>query len=189
MGYKGVKMAYNVEISMIKMNRNYYFEYKGTIVKKIVYKGRTFFDKYERVDKPLTLQVMNEHIERKKIIAHDLINRERNIVENIVFDYNGRDPERFWNRASLMLREEGFLNFTAYHSKTPGHLHLYIHKGHTTLSEAIQIGKKLSLKLASKLPKQWRMFPTDELPPEFNILNLPYGLYKKERGASWARHM
>jgi len=182
-------MAYSVDISLIKMNKKYYFEYKGKIVNKIVYKGRTFFDKYEKVDKPLTLMVMNEHIERKKIIAHDLIDRERNIVENIVFDYNGTNPELFWNRVSLLLREEGFLNFTAYHSKTRGHLHLYIHKGHTTLNEAIQIGKKLSSKLALKLPKQWRMFPNDEMPPEFNILNLPYGLYKKERGASWAKHM
>jgi len=182
-------MAYNVDITMIKMNKSYYFEYKGTIVNKIVYKGRTFFDKYEKIDKALTFQVMNEHIEGKKIIAHDLINRRRNIVENIVFDYNGRDPEKFWNRASLMLREEGFLNFTAYHSKTKGHLHLYIHKGHTTLSEGIQLAKTLSMKLSQKLPKQWRVFPTDELPPEFNILNLPYELYKKERGASWARHM
>jgi len=182
-------LAYTVDVSLIKLNKSYYYEYKGTIVNKIVYKGRTFFDKYEKIEKPLTLQIMNEHADRKKIIAHDLINRQRNIVENIVFDYNGRDPERFWNRASLLLREEGFLNFTAYHSKTPGHLHLYIHKGHTTLNEAIQLGKSLSMKLATKLPKQWRMFPTDELPSEFNILNLPYELYKKERGATWARHM
>jgi len=182
-------VAYSIDISLIKINKRYYYEYKGKIVNKIIYKGRTFFDKYEKIDKPLTLMVMNEHIERKKIIAHDLINRERNIVENIVFDYNGTNPELFWNRASLLLREEGFLNFTAYNSKTPGHLHLYIHKGHTTVSEAIQIGKKLSSKLALKLPKQWRMFPNDEMPPEFNILNLPYGLFKKERGAAWAKHM
>jgi hypothetical protein len=171
------------------MNKKYYYEYRGKIVNKIIYKGRTFFDKYEKIDESLTYQVMNEHIEGKRIIAHDLINRDRNIVENIVFDYNGRDPERFWNRASLVLREEGFLNFTAYESKTPGHLHLYIHKGHTTLNEGIQLAKKLSIKLSTKLPKQWRVFPTDELPLEFNILNLPYGLYKKERGASWARGM
>jgi len=182
-------MNFNVETSMIKINKSYYFEYKGKIVNKIIYKGRTFFDKYEKIDKPLTFSLINEHLEKKIIIAHDLINHRRNIVENIVFDYNGRDPEKFWNRASLILREEGFLNFTAYNSKTPGHLHLYIHKGHTTLNEAIQIGKALSAKLSSKLPKQWRVFPTDELPMEFNILNLPYELYKKERGASWARHM
>jgi len=182
-------VAYNVDISMIKMNRNYYFEYKGKIISKVNYKGRTFFDKYEKVDKPLTLQVMNEHIERKRIIAHDLINRQRNIVENIVFDYNGYDPDRFWNRVNVLLKDEGFLNYTAYHSKTKGHLHLYIHKGHTTLPEAIQLAKTLSMKLATRMPKQWRVFPTDELPSEFNILNLPYGVFKKERGASWARHM
>ena len=182
-------MSYTVDIPLIKMNKSYYYEYKGSIVRKIVHKGRTFFDKYEKVNKPITYQVMNDHAQKKIIIAHDLINRQRNIVENIVFDYNGRDREKFWNRASLLLRDEGFLNFTAYESKTPGHLHLYIHKGHTTLQEAIQLGKALSMKLAAKLPKQWRVFPTDELPPEFNILNIPYGLYKKERGASWARHM
>ncbi|WP_024791519.1 DUF1882 domain-containing protein [Lebetimonas sp. JS032] len=180
-------MAYNVDVSRIKLIKNYYFEYKGKIVNKIVYKGKTYFDKYERINEPLTLKIMNEHIEKRKIIAFDLINK--NTVENIVFDYNGRDPEKFWNRASLILRQEGFLNFTAYNSKTPGHLHLYVHKGHTTLNEGIQLAKKLSLKLSSKLPKQWRMFPTDELPREFNILNLPYELYKKERGASWSQHM
>jgi len=182
-------MAYNVDISLIKMNKSYYFEYKETTIQKINYKSRTFFDKYKKIDKPLTLQIMSEHIERRAIIAHDLINRNRNIVENIVFDYNGRDPDRFWNRLSLLLREEGFLNFTAYNSKTPGHLHLYIHKGHTTLNEAIQTGKTLSMKLFSKLPKQWRVFPTDDLPPEFNILSLPCGVFKKERGTSWAKHM
>ncbi len=180
---------FNIETSMIKMNKNYYFEYKGNIVKKIVYKGKTFFDKYEKIDKPLTFNIINEHLERKKTVAYDMINRQRNTVENIVFDFNGFDTEKFWNRASLLLREEGFLNFTGYNSKTKRHIHLYIHKGHTTLNEAIQIGKALSIKLSAKLPKQWRVFPTDELPGEFNILNLPYGIYKKERGASWAKHM
>ena len=182
-------MNFSVDTSMIKINKSYYFEYKGKIINKIIYKGRTFFDKYEKIEKPITYSVINEHLERKKIIAHDLINHKRGIVENIVFDYNGRDPEKFWNRTSLLLREEGFLNFTAYNSKTPGHLHLYIHKGHTTLNEAIQLGKALSMKLAAKIPKQWRVFPTEELPVEFNILNLPYEVFKKERGASWAKHM
>ncbi|NWF66548.1 MAG: DUF1882 domain-containing protein, partial [Campylobacterales bacterium] len=76
-----------------------------------------------------------------------------------------------------------------YNTKTEGHLHLYIHKGHTTLQEAYQLGKTLSMKLSQRLPKQWRVFPTDELPLEYNILNLPYGIYEKERGAAWSKHM
>ena len=89
-----------------------------------------------------------------------------------------------------MLREEGFINFTAYKTKTPGHLHLYVHKGHTTLQEGYQIAKLLSAKLQQKMPTtQWRMFPNPDLPPEFNILVLPYEVYAKERGASWSKHM
>ena len=180
---------YNVDIRLIKMIKTHYFEYKGSVVNKIKYKGRTFFDKFERIEKPLSMQVMNAHADREKIIAHSLINEKRNIVENIVFDYNGRDPERFWHRAQLMLRDEGFINFTAYKTKTEGHLHLYIHKGHTEIREAYQLAKLLSMKLSQKLPIQWKMFPNEDLPPEFNILTLPYEVYQKERGASWARGM
>jgi hypothetical protein len=45
------------------------------------------------------------------------------------------------------------------------------------------------MKLASKMPKQWRIFPTQALPLEYNILNIPTEVYAKERGASWSKHM
>jgi hypothetical protein len=181
---------YTVDVSMIKIDKTHYFRYTGK-AQRISYKGRTFFDKYERVDKSLTLQVMNLHDEKKEIIAHDLIRKDMRgeYVENIVFDYNGRDPERFWHRTQLMLREEGFLNFTAYKTKTQGHLHLYVHKGHTNLTEAYQVANLLSQKLSQKLPRQWKMFPSQDIPREFNILNLPYEVYQKERGSAWAKHM
>ena len=179
---------YNVDVSLIKMVNNPYYIKRDKIVNKINHKGRMFFDKYERVDQMLTRALMNEHDERKIIIAHPLINA-RDKVENIVFDYNGRNTEKFWHRAQLMLREEGYLNFTAYESKTAGHLHLYVHKGHTTLQEGYQIAKTLSMKLAQKLPREWKMFPNPDIPREFNILNLPYSVYEKERGASWAKHL
>ncbi len=51
----------------------------------------------------------------------------------------------------------------------PGHLKLYVHKGHTTLSEVYQIATRLSVMLAQKLPQEWRMFPSLDLPREFNI--------------------
>ncbi|ANE36153.1 putative DUF1882 domain protein [Campylobacter iguaniorum] len=178
----------STDLTLIKMITSHYFIKRDTIVNKIEYKGRYFFDKFERVDEPLNYSVQKEHGEGKIIVAHSLINKDDK-VENIVFDYNGRTPERFWHRAQLLLREEGFINFTAYQSKTPGHLHLYVHKGHTTLNEGYQIANKLSIMLAQRLPQEWRMFPSLEMPREFNILALPYELYQKERGASWSKHM
>ena len=179
---------YSVDVSLIKMDTSHYWIQRPRVVEKLTHNGRTFYNKYERVDERLTRQVMNAHNKGEITVAHSLIN-SRDKVENIVFDYNGKDTQRFWHRAQLLLREEGFLNFTAYTTKTPGHLHLYIHKGHTTLQEAYQLGKMLSMKLASRMPKQWRVFPSQDLPRPYNILTLPYGLYEKERGTKWARHM
>lgn len=179
---------YNLDVSLIKMLTDHYWIKRDNIVQKIDFNGRVYFDKYEKVNQTLTNSITNEHLDGKITVAHSLINRFDK-VENIVFDYNGRNTERFWHRAQLLLREEGFINFTAYKSKTEGHLHLYVHKGHTTLQEGYQIAKMLSAKLSQKLPREWRMFPTQELPREFNILALPYDLYQKERGASWSKHM
>lgn len=177
-----------MDLKLIKMVSNHYWVKKDSVVNKISFKGRTFFNKFERVDAPLNQMVINKHIKGEITVAHSVVN-DRNIVENIVIDYNGRDPERFYHKTQLLLREEGYINFTAYKTKTEGHLHVYIHKGHTTLQEAIQLGKLISMKLAAKQPKQWKMFPNNDMPPEYNILTLPYEVYAKERGASWSKHM
>ncbi len=179
---------YNVDTQLIKFVSDHYYVQRPGIIGKIEMNGRIFYNRFERIDKPLTRTIMNDHGDRKITVAHDLIT-SLDKVENIVFDYNGRSPERFWHRAQLLLREEGFLNFTAYETKTAGHLHLYIHKGHTALSEAYQLGRLLSSKLATKLPREWRVFPSPDLPREYNILILPYRLYAKERGTSWSKHM
>lgn len=180
---------YNVDIKLIKMLTDHYWIKRDSVVNKLTHKGRTFFNKFERVDQMLSRQIMNEHSDGKITVAHSLINSKRNIVENIVIDYNGRNTERFWHRTQLLLREEGFINFTAYESKTPGHLHIYIHKGHTALQEAYQLAKTLDMKLAQKMPREWKMFPNADMPIEYNILALPYSVYNKERGASWSKHL
>ncbi|WP_407919971.1 DUF1882 domain-containing protein [Campylobacter sp. US33a] len=179
----------NVDLSLIKMINNHYFIKRDKIIRKFEYRGRYFFDKFERINAPLLPNLIRDHLDKKIIIAHDLITADDK-VENIVFDYNGFNTERFWHRAQLILREEGFINFTAYKTKTPGHLHLYIHKGHTSLHEGYQLAQKLSIMFAKKMMStEWRVFPTMDLPKEYNILALPYEVYQKERGTSWSKHM
>lgn len=176
------------DLALIKINNSHYFIKRDKIVNKIDYNDRTFFNKFERVDEFLSPQLIKEHLEKKNIIAHNLISAS-NHVENIVFDYNGFNTDKFWHRAQLLLREEGFINFTAYKSKTLGHLHLYIHKGHTSFNEGCSLANRLSAMLAQKMPVEWRVFPTLDMPREYNILALPYEIYQKERGASWSKHM
>jgi hypothetical protein len=177
-----------IDTALIKMDTSAYWVKRDSVVQKIVHNGRTFFDKFEKVNETLSNQIIRDHEAGKITVAHSLINKFDK-VENIVIDYNGRNTQRFWHRAQLLLREEGFINFTAYESKTPGHLHLYIHKGHTTLQEGYQIAKLISMKLSQKMPREWKVFPSNDIPKEFNILTLPYEVYNKERGASWSKHM
>ncbi|WP_331775660.1 DUF1882 domain-containing protein [Sulfurospirillum sp. 1612] len=179
---------YDIDTALIKMDTSHYWVKQDHIVQKISYGGRTFFDKFERHDSRLTRQIMQEHLNGELTVAHSLIHT-LDYVENIVIDYNGTNTERFWHRAQLLLREEGYINFTAYESKTPGHLHLYIHKGHTALQEGYQIASLLSMKLAQKMPREWKIFPNNSIPKEFNILTLPYKVYQKERGSAWSKHL
>ena len=181
-------MVTQADLKLTKMLTDHYWQKSDSVVSKIEFGGKTFFNKYEKIEKMMTAQVIAQHMKGEIEIAHSLINKHGK-VENIVIDYNGRDPERFYHKAQLLLREEGYINFTAYKTKTEGHLHVYIHKGHTTLQEAYQIGKTLSMKLAQKQPKQWRMFPNNDMPLEYQILALPHEVYAKERGASWSKHM
>lgn len=177
-----------MDLSLIKIISDHYYIQRNKIMNKCSRRGRYFFDKFERINAPLTANLIKEHWEKKIVIAHDLIAKD-NKVENIVFDYNGFNAERFWHRAQLILREEGFINFTAYRTKTMGHLHLYIHKGHTDFNEGCMLASKLSMMFASKMPIEWRVFPNINVPREFNILILPYEVYRKERGSSWSKHM
>ena len=181
-------MITDMDLKLIKMISDHYWIKDSGIGQKIHHNGRIFYDKFKRVNEPLSRNIIQSHFKKEILVAHSLIN-DRDKVENIVFDYNGFNAERFWHKAQLMLREEGFINFTAYETKTPGHLHLYIHKGHTTFQEACQLVKMLSMKLSQKMPTEWKVFPNADIPRNFNILAIPYGVYKKERGASWSKHM
>lgn len=181
-------MITDLDLKLIKMITSHYWIHKKGLGEKIHHNGRIFYDKFEKVEEPLTRNLLQSHFRKEITIAHSLVS-VNDKVENIVFDYNGFNPERFWHKAQLMLREEGFINFTAYETKTSGHLHLYVHKGHTTFQEACQLAKILNAKLAQKMPIEWKMFPSIDIPKNFNILVIPYEVYNKERGASWSRHM
>ena len=80
------------DLNLIKMVNDHYWVKRDEVVEKILYKGRTFYNKFEKVNAPLSQSVINQHIKGDITVAHSLVNKN-NKVENIVIDYNGRDPE------------------------------------------------------------------------------------------------
>lgn len=176
-----------MDLRLIKMDTSHYYRLNSGLMKKISHNNKIFFDKFERVNALLSADIIKRHLSGEITAAFSIIKDKK--VENIVIDYNGTDDAGFYHKAQLLLRKEGFLNWTAYKSKTRGHLHIYIHKGHTDLLEAHFLAKTLSAKLEKVAPKQWRVFPTNDVPMDFNILILPYEVYAKERGSYWSKHL
>ncbi len=177
----------NLDLKLIKIDTSHYYKYDSNLTQKVMFNNRILFDKYTRIDAMLSADIIKKHWNKEIVVAHSLINK--NIVENLVIDYNGSDESGFYHKAQLLLKKEGYLNWTAYQSKTRGHLHIYVHKGHTDLQEAYFLAKTLNVKLEKVAPKQWRVFPTVDLPLNFNILALPYEVYAKERGTYWSKHL
>ena len=90
-----------MDLKLIKMVSDHYWEKRDTVVNKLTFKGRTFYNKFEKVNAPLNQSVINKHLKGEITVAHSIVN-SREKVENIVIDYNGRDPERFYHKAQLL---------------------------------------------------------------------------------------
>lgn len=154
--------------------RDHYWLKHPTIIEEITFEGRTFLSKYERIDAYLNDELIQKHLERKITIATTI---PADAVY-FVIDYNGNERELFYHRAVKILRAQGLENFAAYESKTPSHLHLYVACGDISAPKREELGKMISDKLEEKLQKQWRIYPNSALPEAYNIINLPYKLFK-----------
>ena len=101
-----------MDLKLIKMDTSHYYQKQTGIGQKVVHSGRILYDKFQRVDSMLSSTIIRKHWNKELIIAHSLVLKDKK-VEDIVFDYNGRNTDRFYQRAQFLLREEGFINFTA----------------------------------------------------------------------------
>ena len=52
----------SMDLKLIKMISDHYWIKKDTMVDKITFKGRTLYNKYERVEKTLSSSIINQHI-------------------------------------------------------------------------------------------------------------------------------
>ncbi len=158
----------------IALIRDHYWLKHPIVIEEIPFEGRTFLSKYERIDAYLSDELIQKHLDRKITIATTIPSD----ADYFVIDYNGSEKELFYHRAARVLRSHGLDNFAAYESKTPSHLHLYVACGNISALKREELGKIISDKLEEKLQKQWRIFPNSGLPAVYNILNLPYNLFK-----------
>jgi len=160
--------------TLFPLTRDHYWIKHPKIIEEIAFNGHTYFSKYERVDTYLNDALISKHQEHKVIIATTIPAD----AKYLIFDYNGDSRELFYHKMLKILHHLELPNFIAYESKTPSHLHLYIHCGAVSAPQREELGKIISNKLEEKLQRQWRIFPSPGFPDAYNILNLPYTIFK-----------
>jgi len=57
-----------MDMKLIKMLSDHYWEKKSTVVDKLSFKGRTFYNKYEKVNAPLNQSVITKHLKGFKLV-------------------------------------------------------------------------------------------------------------------------
>lgn len=160
--------------TLFPLIRDHYWLKHDKIIEEIPFEGRTFLSKYEKIDDYLSDELIEKHRNYKITVATTIPSD----APYFVFDYNGLEKELFYHRASKILRSLGLTDFIAFDSKTPSHLHLYVYCGNVSAPQREELAKIVSNKLEDKLEKQWRVYPNAGLPEAYNILNLPYQVFK-----------
>ncbi|HHH72762.1 MAG TPA: DUF1882 domain-containing protein [Sulfuricurvum sp.] len=153
--------------------RSHYWQKMPEIVEKFPFRNRIFFSKFKRINAPLTHQLIDQHRAGNISIAHSLIDKE-GLVPHLVIDYNGNDPKYFYHHAGKVLHALQYDDLITFHSKTPGHIHLYIFVNNLPLQKAYEQGKIIDKELRKKLQRQWALLPDIEKPQEYAIAQLPY---------------
>ena len=51
----------SIDTALIKIITTHYYIKRDTIVNKIEYRGKIFFDKFEKINETLTYNIMKEH--------------------------------------------------------------------------------------------------------------------------------
>lgn len=62
-----------MDLKLIKMVSTHYWQKRDTVVDKLTFKGRTFYNKFEKVNATLSQQVINQHIKGEITVAHSIV--------------------------------------------------------------------------------------------------------------------
>ena len=150
----------------------HYYIKRNSIVEQIVFNNRTFYAKFERINEPLTLLLLEQHLKREFTIAAPLL--EEGYTDYLVIEYKGEEHQRFHHLIKHLFATLEIENYHIYQGKSEERLQVFIEVERLSLEEADKRLKELSEMLKQKLTKKWKCLPDSSLPEAYNIVTLPY---------------
>lgn len=163
-------------INNLLIDKSFYYIKRDYVVKKIEFKNRTFYAKFEKTDKPLEIQNINDHLRKKITIASPLI--KDGFTNNLVFIYKGDDGEKFYHTIKQLFLALKIEKYYIFEGKSEKHLQVFIPVNKLDLAQASIKLQEISTALALKLPIEWQALPNNNLPDDYNIFTLPYKIFE-----------
>ncbi len=160
-----------VEYLGLRFVADHYYLKRTHIVEKILFRNRTFYAKFERIDEVPTDLLFEQHRKEDYTVALPLLHHDK--TRYLVIDYDGNDPTRFIYLARYVMQCEGIETFRLFRGKKENRIQLFIETSPLSLEEAQTRLEKLSSLFEAKMPKEWKTLPSSTLPKAYNIVTLP----------------
>ena len=151
---------------------DHYYIKRPNIVEKIEHNGRTFYARFERIDAPLEVKQVAEHLARHVTLALPL--EAQGMGSHIVFLYEGEAPERFVHVFKHLMQTLGITDYQIFPGKRDTIRLLVLPRSHQSIADLHTYAQTLSKRLETQLTKSWKILPDPSLPESYNITPLPY---------------
>lgn len=163
-------------IDKLTIDDSFYYIKKDYVVEKIEFKNRTFYAKFEKINKTLDKQAIKDHLDKKITIASPLI--KDGYTNNLVLIYKGDDGAKFYHTVKQLFLALKIEKYYIFKGKSEKHLQVFIPVVKMDLEEATKKLQDISKSLEIKLPLEWQTLPNINLPIDYNIFTLPYEIYE-----------
>ncbi len=152
--------------------QKYYYIKRPSIIEKVEHNGRTFYAKFERINKILDEDIIASHLNRDTTLAVPIT--RNGFGENLFFIYEGESPERFIYLLEHLLISKMIEGYRVFFGKRPDIRIVDIPMPKQEIRSLYAFAKELSDILEKNMTKNWKILPNPALPESYNIVTVPY---------------
>jgi len=157
-----------LKIFDLEFNSNFYYIQKDYIVERIKFNNRTFYSKFEKIERFNTSLLVQQHLNREIVVGTPLILRDR--VDYILLEYLEDRQLIFLIRHILKLMEiEEFYTYRGVKDI----VQTFISTKNLNIEEIYYLIDKINQFLVERNIYKYRILPNRDIPKEYNIATLP----------------
>ena len=161
-----------IQILDLEFSSDYFYIQNKSIVEKILFNNRTFYSKFEKIEKSLTPILTKQHYNNEISLAVPLIEKENN-VNYLVIEYKQEDWSSFYSLLKYLFKTLHIDHFSSYFNSKTSLFQIFIPRDNIHLDVAYNEVENIKHLLDTRSKKSYKIYPNKFLPKNYNIITLP----------------